>query len=300
MSGTAGSDREAAPVGRVPVVEPDRRRSERLLLTIPIRVEGLDARGEKFSENTRTLVINRQGARIQLQHSVAPRTVLQITTLVGARHAAFQAVGPTEPLSGEGGEWGVECLEEKSNIWGIGFPPPRGAEGVCGALMECRQCHSVSLLHLSLIEHEVLTASGLLTRECKTCGRATCWGYTEKVVGMPVPGQETEPSIKEVLEPPRSAANRRDHARVALQLPIRVRNYYGVVEYARTENVSKSGLCFISDKDYEMGEVILVTCPYEKAGQNIEVRARVVRRRQMLGTDRRVYGVRYESSVQKH
>jgi hypothetical protein len=282
------------------MVEPDRRRSERLLLTIPIRVEGLDAHGQKFSENTRTLVINRQGARVQLQHSVAPRTVLQITTLVGARRAAFRAVGPTQPLTVEGGEWGVECLEEKGNIWGIGFPPPQREEGVCAALMECRQCHNVSLLHLSFVEHEVLTASGLLTQECKTCGRATCWGYTEKVVGMPVPGQEAEPSIKEVLEPPQPASNRRDHVRVALQLPTRVRNYYGVVEYPRTENVSKGGLCFISDKDYEMGEIILVTCPYEEAGQNIEVRAKVVRRRQMLGTDRRVYGVRYESRVLKH
>jgi hypothetical protein len=153
------------------------------------------------------------------------------------------------------------------------------------------------LLRLSLVEYDVLTASGLLTQECKTCGRATCWGYAEEVVGMPVPGLEAEPSVKEVVEPPRPAANRRDHVRVALQLPIRVRNYYGVEEFSRTENVSKCGLCFMSDKDYEMGEIILVTCPYEKAGQNIEVRAKVVRRRKMLSTDRKVYGVRYESSV---
>ncbi|MBZ5563787.1 MAG: hypothetical protein LAP13_15360 [Acidobacteriia bacterium] len=38
----------------------------------------------------------------------------------------------------------------------------------------------------------------------------------------------------------------------------------------------------------------LVICPYDKAAANIEVRSTVVRRREMQGTNRSVYGVRYE------
>ena len=63
---------------------------------------------------------------------------------------------------------------------------------------------------------------------------------------------------------------------------------------AKSENISKGGLAFMSDKNYEIGEGLQVTCPYDPAGHNIEVRARVVRRREMKGSGRTVYGVRYE------
>lgn len=294
MDGVSGFGHEPSLAPPAPVVESDRRRSERLLLTIPIRVEGLDPKGQKFAENTRTLVINRQGARIQLKHPVTPGARVQISTMVGNRQANFRVVGPTKPVTAEGGEWGVECLEEKGNIWGIGFPPSKSEEGLCSALLECRRCHAVILIHISLVEHDVLASSGLITRECKSCERETAWGYTEQALGMPAPGQEAEPSISEVMEPPQPTANRRVYGRVALKLPVRVRNYYGVEEFTKTENVSKGGTCFISDKNYEMGEILLVTCPFEKGGHNIEVRAKVVRCRELVGTGRKIYGVRYE------
>lgn len=294
MSGAGGSGSDPAGAGPVPLAEADRRRSERLLLTIPIRVEGVDVKGQPFSENTRTLVINRQGARIQLKRPVAHGATLKITTLIGNRQAKFRLVGPTQPVSAEGGEWGVECLDEKSNLWGIGFPPSLRGQEQALALLECRQCHSVNLTPLSLIEHDVLTSSGLLTKECATCRKLTNWAITEKALGMPVPGQEAEPSISGVITGPPPAAIQRQHSRVGLKLPIRVRNFSGTEELTRSENISKGGLCFISDNRYEPGEVLLVTCPFERGGHNIEVRSNVVRRLEMQGTIRFIYGIRYE------
>jgi PilZ domain len=270
------------------------RRSERLLITVPIRVEGLDSSGDKFIENTRTLIINRHGARIRLKRLVKPGAMLKIVTLIGNRNAEFRVVGRTQPMSDQGSEWGVECMDNKLNIWAIDFPPPQDGDGECSGLLECRRCHTVALSPLSLVEHDVLATSGLLTKECKTCGQASTWGYSEKQVAIPVPGQEAEPSIREVMEPPPPSSNRRNHGRPALRLPIRVRNYYGMEEMAKSENISKGGLAFMSDKNYEIGEGLQVTCPYDPAGHNIEVRARVVRRREMKGSGRTVYGVRYE------
>ena len=62
-----------APVttAKASLQEVTRRRSERLLITVPIRVEGVDRNGEKFTEETRTIVINREGARIYLKRLVA-------------------------------------------------------------------------------------------------------------------------------------------------------------------------------------------------------------------------------------
>jgi len=297
MPNVTGRNVDAQSLGRTPSGEPNRRRSERLFLTFPIRVEGSDQKGQSFSETTRTLVINRHGARIQLKHPVTPGATLRIVNLIGNREAMFRVVGPTQPASEEGGEWGVECREEKPNIWGIDFPPVQGSGLVCNALLECRQCHTVSLTNMSLVEHDVLNSTGRLTRECSQCGKLTSWGYPEKQVGMPVPGREGVPFVREVLDPPPPSENRRDHLRVALQLPIRVRSYYGPSEVAKSENVSKGGLCFTTDRDYEIGEVLLITCPYEPSGHNIEVRGRVVRRREMKGTNRKVYGICYEREL---
>jgi hypothetical protein len=276
------------------MAQPDRRRTERLLLSIPIRVEGLNAQGQKFFEKTRTVIINRHGASIQLKQSVTPGMTLKIVNLMANREADFRVVSPTQPKGDQGGEWGVECKDEKHNIWGIEFPPMQDQEPSCSALLECRRCHTVVLTPLSLVENDVLSASGLLTKECRTCGRSTPWGYNEKQVAIPAPGQEAEPSIKEILEVPRPQSTPRLHPRVSLRLPIRVRSYYGTEEIGKTENVSKGGLCFVSEKDYEIGEGLKVTCPYDPKGHNIEVRAHVVRRKGMEGTVRKIYGVRYE------
>jgi hypothetical protein len=254
----------------------------------------VDREGEKFSEDTRTLLINRQGARIYLKRAVSAGAVLLITAVVARRSAKFRVVGPTQPLSGEGGEWGVECLESNCTVWGIGFPPPLPGEGLCAALIECRRCHTVRLRPLSLVEHEVLGTSGLLVKECEACGRSTSWSYREPSTAIPGDDRGAAlPSPESVPEPPPGVA-RRVHNRVALQLPIRVRSFRGTEEFTRTENVSRGGVCFITDQIYEVGEVILITCPFETGGHNIEVRGQVVRRREMQGTGRKIYGICYE------
>jgi hypothetical protein len=293
--------KQAPEASRAPVTsakaslrEIERRRSERLLITVPIRVEGIDRDGEKFTEETRTLVINRQGARIYLKRSVVPGTTLLITTRVGHRSAKFRVVGPTQPVSGEGGEWGVESEDSNNSIWGIGFPSGSHGEGICTALIECRRCHTVKLSHLSLVEHEVLGTSGLLVKDCEACGRSTSWSYSEP--SMRLPGDDVGAALPspDQLTEQAAGASRRVHNRVALQLPIRVRSFYGSEEFTRTENVSRGGVCFVTDRDYEVGEVLLITCPFEKAGHNIEIRGQVVRRREMQGTGRKIYGICYQ------
>ena len=215
---------EPPEAGQVPVTSPrasmreiERRRSERLLLTVPIQVEGVNRWGEKFSEATRTIVINRQGARIFLKEPVAAGAVVLVSNNMGHRKAKFRVVGPTQPATAEGGEWGLECLDEKANLWGIGFPPPQQELGSCTALIECRRCHALKLSALSMVELEVLGTSGLLVKECEPCGRSTPWSYRDPAHGTPYEDPDTN---AEVLEAHKSTGNRRFHSRVALQLPI--------------------------------------------------------------------------------
>jgi len=287
--------------GRTPVPSPgssrremERRRSERLLLTVPIHVEGVDSTGEKFAEDTRTIVINREGARILLKRAVVAGAVLVVSAKTGRRKAKFRVIGPTQPKSGEGGEWGIECLGDNCDLWRIHFPPLQKEQGFGSALIECRRCHTASLSHLSMVEFEVLETSGLLVKECRKCERSTPWSYSKPPTDIPEGGLGKSLPYTESLESSKSGIQRRINRRVALQLPMRVRSYYGIEEFIRSENVSRGGVCFITDKTYELGEVLIINCPYEKGGHSIEVRGHVVRRREMMGTGRNIYGISYE------
>ena len=273
----------------------EKRRSDRLMLTIPLEVQGVDAKGNFFKEEARTITLNRHGARIQISRSLRNGQTIRVTNLVGRREAEFRVVGPVSPITEQGGEWGVEYMDLKENIWGIQFPPSPDAEDANSkALLECRTCRAVALMRLSLVEVEVLETSGLLSRACMTCKEVTPWGYAEKVGGLePRPG-EARPAPSQVRAPAGKGAEQRRHRRLSLQLPVLIRDYYSGIEITKSENISKGGFCFVSEKDYHVGGGVLVICPYNPSAQNIEVRAKIVRQRAIEGTKRKIYGVRYE------
>ncbi len=276
----------------------EKRRSDRLMLTVPLEVRGTDLRGKEFRDDARTVTLNRHGARIQIKRPLARGQVLLLTNLVGRRGTEFRVVGPLSPITERGGEWGVECCNPAENIWGIQFPPfADGNAAESNALLECRTCHTVVLMRLSLVEVEVLQTSGILSKDCPSCGKVAPWGYAEKQVAMGGPAEEAA-MMAEAQATAREGASgidQRKHRRVSLQLPALVRDYYGGAEITKTENVSKGGFCFASAKNYHVGEGVVVVCPYNSAGENIETRARIVRSRVVEGTNRKVYGVRYDA-----
>src|SRR6266404_4302728 len=169
----------------------DKRRSDRLMLTIPLLMSGRDSSGLPFENNARTVMLNRHGARILSTQLLVSGQVVRITNLVSHRTADFRVVGPLSPHSEKGGEWGVECVDGQKDIWGIKFPPlPVGYATDSAALLECRRCHTVAMLRMSLVEVEVLGTAGLLTKTCEICAAATPWGYAEKQVAMGAPPEE--------------------------------------------------------------------------------------------------------------
>jgi len=277
------------------MVKVEKRRSDRLMLTIPLRVEGVDEKGQPFEGEARTIILNRDGARIHSKPPLRGAQVINLVNLITKRSAKFRVVGPTEPFGESGGEWAVMSLEEAKNIWGIKFPRPLEPEqDTSKALLECRNCHQVALVHVSLAEVEVLETAGIFSRACEVCGRETPWGYAEKQIAMQGPPGEV--TMMAEAQAAATVADQRRHRRVALQLPILIRDYYGGVEITKSENVSKGGFAFASEKNYHLGAGVMVVSPYNPASstQNIEIHARIVRRHEMEGTNRKIYGVRYD------
>ncbi len=273
----------------------EKRRSERLMLTVPLRIQWTDSAGATHKEDARTITLNRHGARIQTSRPLSSGQVVRLVNLVSRREADFRVVGPTSPRTEKGSEYGVECLNSKENIWGIQFPPSESGDSAdSSALLECRKCHTVALKKLSLVEVEVLGTVGILPKPCETCAADTPWGHAEKQVAMEGPPGEAAMLGDAGIT---KGAPQRKHRRVSLQLPVLVRDFYGGVEITKSENVSKGGFCFASEKNLHVGEGIMVACPYSTSGQSIEVPGRIVRRREVEGTNRKIYGVRYEQQT---
>ena len=99
-----------------------RRRSQRVLMQVGIRVRGKDAQGMDFEEGTETLAINAHGALILLTARVISGGVVHMkhnkTGEEQECHVAF--LGPVR--SGRA-EIGVEFTTPSPNFWRVAFPP---------------------------------------------------------------------------------------------------------------------------------------------------------------------------------
>lgn len=99
-----------------------RRRSQRVLMQVGIRVRGKDAQGNDFEEGTETLAINAHGALILLSARVTSGGMVHMkhnkTGEEQECHVAF--LGPVR--SGRA-EIGVEFNTPSPNFWRVAFPP---------------------------------------------------------------------------------------------------------------------------------------------------------------------------------
>jgi PilZ domain len=272
------------------------RRSERVLIQIPIEVGGKDANGRAFRETSRTIVINHNGARISLRAELRPESRITITNLQNSLSCPFRVVGRVQKSIGMEPEWGVECLEPQVNIWGILFPDKTLAqvpEETVDVLLECTVCHARELAQLTLESYRVLVTRSLLSRDCSHCLDPTDWRLCfieegeEGAIGAPAAKERTR------LRP--SGAERRRAKRLTAKLPLSVRIENGGEEITRTENLSKTGICFYSRLEIMTGDHINVTVGEASGSPDRPLRAQVVWARSMDG-GRFLYGAQLEDT----
>lgn len=104
------------------------QRSTRLFISIPVTISGKDAAGNTFKENTRTLCINKQGAKLATVHQLGLGAEISVENLALKETAKANIIwfgekrGPTNS-----NEIGIQLLNA-GNIWGIEFPLDDGEE----------------------------------------------------------------------------------------------------------------------------------------------------------------------------
>jgi hypothetical protein len=262
------------------------------MFSIPVSASGVDEQGRLFEVAGRTINLSRHGARVQLSHLLKLDQILHVVNQLNHAEADFRVVSVFSPPLEHVGEWGIECLQEDTNIWDIHFPP-LAAEADAHALLECRGCHTLALQPLSLVEVEVLETAGLLSSPCPHCEARTAWGYTLRT--FEVESKTYQAAAAGEIAP--LNADRRNAPRKPAQLPARLRNYYGEVEVVQTENNSPDGFCFVSNREYLIGQGILVVCPFQAGNERPELRARIVREGLAGCPAQHLYGARYERAT---
>jgi hypothetical protein len=268
-----------------PLEEVKRRRSDRILVPLRIRVTGLDASSEPFEEDSITISVNKHGACISLQHVVVPEQKLTIKNLENGIATEFRVVGELRQVFGSRREWGVETLCPECNIWGLDFAlPPEGAQPK--VMICCAACKNGALSTISSIEYDVLLYTGVISRHCEYCDETTRWEPS---------GHSPEPQlIARAVRPVPSPLERRRHRRLKLTMLVRIRSAKGESEVVQTLDVSKGGICFVSKRDYKVGELLLLSLPSTDKPVPIETSGRVVRAQ---STPRgNVYGIMFEKA----
>jgi PilZ domain-containing protein len=285
------------PENQLQKAEASQRRTERVMLRIPIRVLCFGGSAGDFSEDTYTLVVNRDGALIALKHRLAPGDTVRIINLENLREADFRVVGTTRAEGGDVCGWGVECLDKERTLWDIDFPAPSDFQSEdAGALLECQGCRKQALLVLSMMEVEMLESAGKLERLCNPCGELSSWVYADlERHPKKLPPQAGARAAPEPSAKWDGKTERRLQKRVALKLPALVRNHKGVEEIGKTENISKGGLGLCLGMELGLDERVTVMCPYSADGQTIEQKAEVRRRVVLYAGKKWFYGLRYIS-----
>jgi hypothetical protein len=109
----------------------DKRRSQRMFLSVPLRVSGEYPNGAKFAEQASTLIVNAYGGLITLKETVLPGQRLSVKSESTGEEILCTVVS-VESGSNEVFEVGIEFVRPNAKFWRITFPPadwsPRSPE----------------------------------------------------------------------------------------------------------------------------------------------------------------------------
>lgn len=100
---------------------PGMRRSQRVLLSVPVTVYGRSAEGEVFDEATVTMMVNADGGLLTLRKKVHRKQELYVRNENTGSEIKC-AVAHVSPAEGGRMEVGISFSEDAPGFWGVYFP----------------------------------------------------------------------------------------------------------------------------------------------------------------------------------
>ncbi len=275
----------------------NKRRSDRVSLSVPISLSSFATSDREFKELGRTLSVSRYGAAIILRKKLSPVQEIKIRSIESGKEAVAQVVGQIGQQQ-DGFVYGVAFVDHNANPWSIEFPPLTDEDtAVSRLLLECGTCRSREVVHADEHQTEVFQASQSLSRPCKQCDSWTVWKMAKQANlsdDLP-PRIHPEQVAAEIPLVLKRSRNDRKHVRTSMKVMACIRHSgFGEHEVTHIVNISRGGFCFSSSKTYLKGSTIEVAVPYTEGAANIFVSAKVVWHREVPNSKRKEYGIAYQ------
>jgi hypothetical protein len=264
------------------MTSPQPRRTDRVSLTLFLDISGKDSNGEDFSEPSKTLLINRNGAVIVFERSLVPEQIVHVRRRAPGeahREADARVVGEFGRQK-DGFLYGIEIVGADADLWGVDFPQAsESGESVARMLLQCTYCHAREVVYLNEIELHGFETNRGIARHCKTCGLPSIWTQAphedqDKLTARGTRtrrGAETQANVSSEGE-----QRERKRVRFKTRLTACIRQPGVDDELAVCEDISPLGMCFRSKRRYETDTLIDVAVPYSPEAANIFLPARIV------------------------
>jgi len=263
---------------------PPRRRAEysmdeekhaggQLKVAVPVRVRGVSNQNRFFDEETETDRIGPQLVVTHLPHLLELETEVHVTSLKTTIGGIYRVLWVNaRPRDGRH-YLGLELLDPEGDLWGLKFPSPSPESPPLPEVrLECQRCHGILQIAVPEADEEFLSEGFLIAHHCDGCKGTTPWG----IPAAPKP-EAMEPETRQEKTRP----EQRFKGRAPLKIRINaIRQKWGVKneDICTTENVSRTGVLFLTQKNYEVGEAVEILMPYKEGEITaIPVPARVVR-----------------------
>ena len=269
-----------------PVPETNHRQSDRVFLTLPIRISGIRGRGEEFLEEGQIIDISRQGATIKVDKELFAGEIIKVLRLDGAGKEVMARVVGRVARGSEGHVFGLTILDPVvANPWGIVFPAVADMDNaVLRALLRCVSCERTEVTYLNEFEADLLLYHHYISRPCEQCGGWTTWNRPHD-----------HPPAGPIAAATPGTQNRRSHGRIHVEAVGCVRHPALGNEVVVVRELARGGLSFFSATKYPDGSRVEIAVPYSSKAPNIYSPARIVGSRNGAGKESLgyEYGVAY-------
>jgi len=255
------------------------RRSDRVSISIPVEIAGIDRGGHRFALLARTCFISRYGASVLLQRKLDPDQKITISHIQRKVETPARVIGQIG-IEAEGQVYAVALTGPRLDFWGVRFPE-NDSEPIAQVLLECTGCETCTVVPLNELELAVFKANDKLFLECQQCKKVTFWKEVLE-----------ERSATESPDPEKGLKNRRKYPRLKIKLVACIRLHNSSDDVVLVVDASKGGIRFRSQKSYSISEWVQVSVPYTPGTANIFTQGLIAWRRASSETWNE-YGLKY-------
>jgi hypothetical protein len=101
----------------------ERRRSERVLLRVPVKIFGTTRDNKPMAGEAETVVVSRSGALLRSRLAWKTGSTMEITHGFTERTESFRVIWGSEQAKEGRYDFGIELLHPVQDFWGVAFPP---------------------------------------------------------------------------------------------------------------------------------------------------------------------------------